>query len=162
MLGNRLRELRKKHNKTQAELGKLLGTDQSGYSKIENSIHSLPVSLLGILANYYRMSSDELLEFTPNNPQTDAEKALSKLDDYGIIYKIFNDGRIGILQPKNVICFIPMEQLPEIIQLLEKQCDDSLKEIKAKIFKAALTDYLQNTIDLPDCIDSEALKGKKE
>ena len=101
MLGNRLRELRKKHNKTQAELGKLLGTDQSGYSKIENSIHSLPVSLLGILANYYRMSIDELLEFTPNNPQTDAEKALSKLDDYGIIYKIFNDGRIGILQPKN-------------------------------------------------------------
>ena len=131
MYGQRLRELRKKHKKTQAEIGKLLGTDQSGYSKIENDIHSLPISLLGTLANYYGISIDELLEHEPANPKTDKEKAIDILRKYEIAYK--NDNQtISFLLPQNVTYEIPLDKLPTT---------------KRQVFKSLLITYLSEDLD---------------
>lgn len=142
MLGDRLRELRKQHHKTQAELGKLLGTDQSGYSKIENNVHSLPVSLLGTLANYYRINIDELLEFIPNNPKTDLELSLEILDEYGIDYSLIDDG-ITLKQNEYTSYFISFKDVPELVKSIENECNKSLKSIKGKLFRAALLEHIQ-------------------
>lgn len=146
MYGQRLRELRKKHKKTQAEIGKLLGTDQSGYSKIENDIHSLPISLLGTLANYYGISIDELLEHEPANPKTDKEKAIDILREYEIAYK--NDNQtISFLLPQNVTYEIPLDKLPTIVKEIEVKCNDTLNETKRQVFKSLLITYLSEDLD---------------
>lgn len=142
MLGDRLRELRKKHHKTQAELGCLLGTDQSGYSKIENGIHSLPVSLLSVLANYYRISIDELLDFVPVNPLTETEKSLKFLDDYGIEYSLTDNG-ITLKQNEKSSFYISFEDIPILIKSVNSDCDNSLKEVKKKLFRATFFERIQ-------------------
>ena len=143
MLGDRLRELRKKHNKTQAELGKLLGTDQSGYSKIENGIHSLPVTLLGTVANYYQITTDELLDFELEQPRSEIDKAYEILDKYRIIYIKNENGWIEIPINKEYKFRVLIKKLPRLIAMLEQKCEDSLRETKAQVFKATLIDYLQ-------------------
>ena len=112
MLGDKLRELRKKHNKTQAELGRLLGTDQSGYSKIENGIHSLPVSLLGTVANYYQITIDELLDFELEQPRSEIEKAYEKLDFHRINYIIDEDDFVKIPISKDYCFKVPTKKYP--------------------------------------------------
>lgn len=146
MYGQRLRELRKKHKKTQAEIGKILGTDQSGYSKIENDIHSLPISLLGTLANYYGISIDELLEHDPANPKTDKEKAVATLQEYEIAYKN-DDQTISFLLPQNITYDVPLDKLPAIVKEIEVKCNDTLSKTKKQVFKSLLITYLSEHLN---------------
>ena len=146
MYGQRLRELRKKNKKTQAEIGKILGTDQSGYSKIENDIHSLPISLLGTLANYYGISIDELLEHDPTNPKTAKEKAVATLQEYEIAYKN-DDQTISFLLPQNVTYDVPLDKLPAIVKDIEVKCNDTLNETKKQVFKSLLITYLSENLN---------------
>lgn len=143
MLGDKLRELRKKHNKTQAEIGRLLGTDQSGYSKIENGIHSLPVSLLGTVANYYQITIDELLDFELEQPRSEIEKAYEKLDFHRINYIIDEDDFVKIPISKDYCFKVPTKKIPSLVSKLEEMCDDSLRETRTQVFKATLFDFLQ-------------------
>ena len=144
MLGDKLRQLRKKHNKTQAELGRLLGTDQSGYSKIENGVHSLPVSLIATIANFYQITTDELLNFELEQPRSEIEKALEKLDGYKITYKKGTDDWIEIPISQSYCFRVPAKKLPLLIARLEQRTDDSLREARTQVFKAVLFDYLQS------------------
>lgn len=144
MLGDKLRELRRKHNKTQAELGHLLGTDQSGYSKIENGVHSLPVSLITTIANYYQITTDELLGFELEQPRSEIEKAYEKLDFYKITYSRTDNDWIEIPISQTYRFRVPTKKLPLLVTRLEQMCDDSLRETRAQVFKASLFDYLQS------------------
>ena len=142
MLGDKLRQLRKKHNKTQAELGRLLGTDQSGYSKIENGVHSLPVSLIATIANFYQITTDELLGFELEQPRSEYGKAIEKLDGYKVTYRIGADDWIEIPISQGYCFRVSAKKLPLLIARLEQMTDDSLREARTQVFKAVLFDYL--------------------
>ncbi|MDE7353624.1 MAG: helix-turn-helix domain-containing protein [Acetatifactor sp.] len=60
-IGSTLKELRKKHNLTQEQLAEFLGVSFQAVSKWENNISYPDVSLLPILANFFQVTTDELL-----------------------------------------------------------------------------------------------------
>ena len=57
----RLRDLREDHDKTQAEIARVLGTSQTMYARYERGASELPIRHLLRLAEYYNVSTDYLL-----------------------------------------------------------------------------------------------------
>jgi len=57
----RIRDLREDRDLSQAELGKLLGMSQTGYSKYETGENDIPTAILIKLAEFYRTSVDYIL-----------------------------------------------------------------------------------------------------
>lgn len=63
---NRLYELRKDHDKTQAEIAEYLQTTQQQYQKYEYGTQELPVRRLYQLAELYNVSADYILGLPKN------------------------------------------------------------------------------------------------
>lgn len=61
MMYPRIRDLRQDHDLSQAELAKILGMSQTGYSKYETGENDIPTTILIKLADYYQTSVDYLL-----------------------------------------------------------------------------------------------------
>lgn len=57
----RIRDLREDKDMTQAQIAKLLGMSQTGYSKYETGENDIPTEILIILAKFYDTSIDYLL-----------------------------------------------------------------------------------------------------
>ena len=57
----KIKELRKKNNKTQHEIAEFLNTTQTTYSKYELGVHEPSIDTLCKLADYYGVSIDYLL-----------------------------------------------------------------------------------------------------
>ena len=54
----RLRDLRIDHDKSQAEIAKIIGTSQSYYAQYENGKRGITLERVIILAKYYNVSLD--------------------------------------------------------------------------------------------------------
>lgn len=63
----RLRDLREDHDLKQKDIAKLLGIHQTVYSRYERGFQNLPLEFLVFLADYYKVSTDYILERT-NSP----------------------------------------------------------------------------------------------
>lgn len=63
----RLRDLREDHDLKQKDVAELLGIHQTVYSRYERGFQTIPLEFLVFLANYYKVSTDYLLERT-NDP----------------------------------------------------------------------------------------------
>lgn len=57
----RIRDLREDHDLTQAQIARMLGMSQTGYSKYETGENDIPTAILIKLARYYNTSIDYLL-----------------------------------------------------------------------------------------------------
>ena len=57
----RIRELRKEHNLTHEDLGRLLNTTKQYYSKYETTDIQLPIEHLITLAEFYGVTTDYIL-----------------------------------------------------------------------------------------------------
>ena len=57
----KIKDLRERHNLTQAQVARVLKTTQQQYSKIENGISDISGEKLILLANYYHVSADYIL-----------------------------------------------------------------------------------------------------
>lgn len=60
----RLKELRESRDLLQSDIAKILSTTQQQYSKYELGKRDLPIFFLDILATYYKVSTDYILERT--------------------------------------------------------------------------------------------------
>lgn len=60
----RIRELREDNDLTQAYMAKLLTVNQRTYSRYESGEHEIPLSALCIIADFYHVSVDYLLDRT--------------------------------------------------------------------------------------------------
>lgn len=60
----RIRDLREDNDLKQATVAKILGTDQSYYSKYELGKHPMTANQIKILAEYYNVSADYILGLT--------------------------------------------------------------------------------------------------
>lgn len=82
---NRLKELRAEHHKTQQEIGDYLNLTQRAVSLYELGQRDIPNSVLQKLADYYCVSTDEILGRKPLNRELrgDLDKAeeVAKLVD---------------------------------------------------------------------------------
>ena len=61
-----IRDLREDHDKTQAEIAKLLGTSQTMYARYERGANELPLHHLVSLCEYYGVSADFILGLSEN------------------------------------------------------------------------------------------------
>lgn len=61
MLFGRLKDLREDNDLSQEQVGKILGIQQTVYSRYERGFHTIPVEYLLILADYYKTSTDYIL-----------------------------------------------------------------------------------------------------
>lgn len=64
MYYRRIRELREDNDKLQKDIAKLLNTTQQHYSKIENGATEITADRVVILAEYYGVSADYILELS--------------------------------------------------------------------------------------------------
>jgi len=83
---NRLREIRKIHNLTQAEVGKMLGYSQSHYASYELGTTELTESIILKLADFYKVSTDYLLG--RDNENSKKVKDFKKVE---LAIKLLND-----------------------------------------------------------------------
>lgn len=60
----RIKDLREDKDLKQSTIAKILGTDQSYYSKYERGIHPMTANQIKILAEYYNVSADYILGLT--------------------------------------------------------------------------------------------------
>lgn len=60
----RLKDLREDRDLKQDTVAKVLGTDQSYYSKYERGIHPMTAVQIKILAEFYNVSADYILGLT--------------------------------------------------------------------------------------------------
>lgn len=60
----RIRDMREDHDLTQAQVANYLHIRQSTYSQYENERRQIPLNALVQLADYYKTSTDYLLELT--------------------------------------------------------------------------------------------------
>ncbi len=58
----RIKELREDHDLTQRQMADLLGMPQPQYWRYENGYRDIPTDVLIKIADYYRVSTDYLLE----------------------------------------------------------------------------------------------------
>ena len=66
MFFRRLRDMREDHDLSQEKLGRLLGIQQTVYSRYERGYQTIPLELLIKLADLYGVSVDYLLDRTDN------------------------------------------------------------------------------------------------
>ncbi|MEK5288775.1 helix-turn-helix domain-containing protein [Streptococcus sp. FSL R7-0212] len=87
---NRLKELRKAKGLTQAELAKILNTNQSQYGKYENGKTKLSLENSKILANYFGVSTPYLLglDETPTLKDSDSTQDNLELSNLTLFQKI--------------------------------------------------------------------------
>lgn len=70
MLYQRIRELRKDHDLTQVQMGKILSCSQRVYSNYERGELDIPTEILIKLADFYEVSVDYLLNRTEQMQMT--------------------------------------------------------------------------------------------
>ena len=61
LFGQRLREIRKKHAETQADVAQLLGVTKPQISEIENGKKSTTAEKIALICRHYKISSDYML-----------------------------------------------------------------------------------------------------
>lgn len=87
-LGTRLKTLRRKHELTQEQLAERLGVSYQAVSKWETNAAVPDISMFPILANFYQVTTDELLG-------VDITKANDKIKEYGErIYKLHQEWKL--------------------------------------------------------------------
>lgn len=64
----KLRNLRKDHDKSQAQIAALLGTSKNQVGKYERGEQELPIRHLITLCNYYNVSADYILGLPQERP----------------------------------------------------------------------------------------------
>lgn len=111
-MGNRLKELRKEKGVTQAEVAKIINTNQSQYGKYENGKTNLSLETSKILANYFDVSVSYLLGLEPEVPNSkiltpfqllvkDSKLSLKEIsEETGIVYSTLSGYNQGIRTPK--------------------------------------------------------------
>lgn len=111
-MGNRLKELRKEKGVTQAEVAKIINTNQSQYGKYENGKTNLSLETSKILANYFDVSVPYLLGLEPEVPNSktltpfqllvkDSKLSLKEISEAtGIRYSTLGNYNQGIRTPK--------------------------------------------------------------
>lgn len=73
-IGNKIRELRKKHRLTQEQLADDIGVSFQAVSKWENNIALPDITLIPILANYFGVSTDEVLCYDSTKKDSEIER----------------------------------------------------------------------------------------
>lgn len=81
-LGNRVRQLRNKHNKSQEELGQALGRSHAAISDIERGVTNLSVTDLSKIAQFFGVSVNEILEESPVHFRTAKNISPEELRDF--------------------------------------------------------------------------------
>lgn len=81
---NKIKELRKKFNETQTELGKIIGTDKSTVSKYENETYIIPPEVLIKIADHYGVTVDYILGRTNHTNAIDEPIAIAASTKNGI------------------------------------------------------------------------------
>ena len=66
MYFRRLRDLREDHDFLQKDIAEILGIDQTVYSRYERGFQTIPLQHLLTLADFYKTSTDYLLDRTDN------------------------------------------------------------------------------------------------
>lgn len=109
---NRLKELRKEKGVTQAEVAKIINTNQSQYGKYENGKTNLSLETSKILANYFDVSVPYLLGLEPEVPNSkiltpfqllvkESQKKLTTIsEETGIAYSTLSGYNQGTRTPK--------------------------------------------------------------
>ena len=69
MYFKRLRDLREDSDLTQEQIGKLLGIQQTVYSRYERGFQTIPLEYAIVLAKYYNVSLDYLLSLSDKKNQ---------------------------------------------------------------------------------------------
>lgn len=77
-IGRKIKELRKNHRITQEQLAEKIGVSFQAVSKWENDIALPDITLLPVLANYFGVSTDEILCYDSTEKNNEIEKLIDE------------------------------------------------------------------------------------
>lgn len=77
-IGNKIRELRKKHRLTQEQLADNIGVSFQAVSKWENDIALPDITLIPVIANYFGVSTDEVLCYDSTEKDNEIKNLVDK------------------------------------------------------------------------------------
>lgn len=112
-MDNRLKELRKDKGLTQADLAKVINTNQSQYGKYENGKTSLSIENSKILADFFGVSVPYLLGLDDNPPALN-----DSLEKIMVIHEVLNAG-------DNIL--VAQELLKNSLETLVKYADNDYR-----------------------------------
>lgn len=81
-IGNKIRDLRKKHKITQEQLAECIGVSFQAVSKWENNIALPDITLVPVIAHYFGISTDELLSYNSNEIDREIEEFVIEAAKY--------------------------------------------------------------------------------
>ncbi len=81
-IGNMIKTLRKKQGITQEQLAERIGVSFQAVSKWENSIAMPDITLVPIIAQYFGVSTDELLSYDSAEKDNEIERIVNKAAEY--------------------------------------------------------------------------------
>lgn len=87
-IGNSLKNLRKNKNLTQEELAQHLSVSPQTVSKWENNLSAPDISMLPVLAEFYNITIDELLQYD----SVERRQKMTQLS--GEIHALQNEGSV--------------------------------------------------------------------
>lgn len=79
-IGKIIKKLRINKNITQDDLAEFLGVSTPAISKWENSITYPDIALLPVLANYFNVSIDEIMDYKPNLTDKEIDSLINKCE----------------------------------------------------------------------------------
>jgi transcriptional regulator with XRE-family HTH domain len=87
-LGNKIRELRRSRNLTQEQLAASLNVSAQAVSKWEMSASYPDMTMIPVLAGFFKVSLDELFDFDVNSIGVNAVDAVGSLREGGFCLEI--------------------------------------------------------------------------
>lgn len=88
----RLKTLRKKHRKTQEEVGKVLGITRQGYGMYELGKRNLDADSLSKLVEYYKVSPSYILGLTEDDTPYANDETATNSENYDLRFLLMNRG----------------------------------------------------------------------
>lgn len=81
-IGKKIKELRKQMGITQEQLAESIGVSFQAVSKWENNIALPDITLVPVIANYFRVSMDELFDFSVEKAEKETEEIVKQAQNY--------------------------------------------------------------------------------
>lgn len=145
-LGNKIKELRIKHNFTQEELAEQLNISSQAVSKWENGISLPDIAQIVPLVNIFGITSDELLGISDTSENESVEELIKECQDY--ISQGYYRDKMFTIHDK---CTLMLDKYPNNMRLLSytighivnladdiKDSDDPDKERIDRLYKEAI------------------------
>ena len=100
-LARNIKEIREEKGLKQIEVAKYIGVDKSAYSKIEKGIRALAIQELQKMAQFFNMTTDQILNYDGNIPEEITIEDKTTVEQMSLLQQLDDEDRQTIFRLVN-------------------------------------------------------------